>query len=591
MAFNDNVLLNQCSVYIGNTYNTTGTLTKSKLRALSAADKIAIFTTGSQWTELNSYFLYQFEMAANGVKRNGFYDWIMSSQKPGLKNLINVRKMQQGASLIEPFIMGRQISHVFTDFWTISNAWAKGDSGEPSNRFSSGLAYEFILKIVPPQYNGQNLNVLDPAWFAPKQIVLTINATGASYNYESQYQQFKVLEANTDSDSSPTALLIAVVSAQSGAIISSANVLKSGILLPSINNVSDYESWCQNPANYRNIKHVPFWYQTYRTSRSIDSLYKELYAKLLRDNKFYAEFVDLPISERIRQDEDKRQKEFINAFLFQKALPNQDLTNWPNLEKIYAANASTKGDSNLVFPFYQSSSEPVIGYRANMVGVREQLAACGRVKDYSGGTMVLYKPSDRSGLIDKLYEIYRARESSRATAGGANANVIDVYTNSYFAEYLEQAIIDLWKAKYGTDTLRITVNVENGYNEWGFSWKTFKLPVYNIILNVITHKALDDIQLFFSNEFNEPARGNFLMVLDLGQGGTIYPAVLGSNRRVVTNGRLDDLARIDKTFACRMATVTEEITLYSETVTAIVEAPENSYWVENFAMAKPTIVT
>jgi hypothetical protein len=87
---------------------------------------------------------------------------------------------------------------------------------------------------------------------------------------------------------------------------------------------------------------------------------------------------------------------------------------------------------------------------------------------------------------------------------------------------------------------------------------------------------------------NSPGLGKFLLPLDLGSGGTIYPAVLGSNRKQYTTGRIEDLAKIDSTFSCAMENPTIDRTLTSTTTTAVVECPLNSQALVNFGSASPT---
>jgi len=85
-----------------------------------------------------------------------------------------------------------------------------------------------------------------------------------------------------------------------------------------------------------------------------------------------------------------------------------------------------------------------------------------------------------------------------------------------------------------------------------------------------------------------------MLILDIGKpgpkGGTIYPGMIATNRKVRTLGEIEQLARIDPTFACTMENITEEITLISETCTAIVECPANSVWIMGVAAGPPTTV-
>jgi hypothetical protein len=344
----------------------------------------------------------------------------------------------------------------------------------------------------------------------------------------------------------------------------------AGVLLAGGNNVSDWESFCLNRPTIDPRKRVPFWYQTMRRSRAVDSEYKVVFARLMESNEYFRQFGDLPLSERNRQDEEEFQRRWLNSFFFGKKIStNQTLANWQSLEQILTV---TRANSD------PGLGGKVVAYRANMVGVYEQLKACGRVKDLQNNQINLYE------FLGECYRIMRARKSQ-----GRTVDSLDVYMDSQSAADWETAFINYYKQEYG-DIVRI--NIETGSNELGFHWRSFtvKYPV-GVRINLVTHEFFDDIANAMSTE-NIAARGNFALILDMGKpgpkGGTIYPGMIGSNRKMRTLGDLEQLARIDPTFACTMEFVTEEISLTSETCTAVVECPANSLWVENRAPGVPS---
>jgi len=241
---------------------------------------------------------------------------------------------------------------------------------------------------------------------------------------------------------------------------------------------------------------------------------------------------------------------------------------WQNLENITTVTGATV-DPGL--------GGKLVAYRANMVGIYEQMKACGRVKDLGNNALNWYE------FLDEIYRIVRARKSM-----GKPADSIDVFTDSMTAAQMETAVVNYYKAEYG-DILR--VNIDTGSNTLGFSWRSFtvKYPM-GVKINLITHEFFDDIQNAFETE-SIGSRGRFLLILDIGKpgprGGTIYPGMIASNRKQRTLGELENLAKIDTTFACTMEHITEEITLVSETCTAICECPSVSLWIENFSEAVP----
>ncbi len=554
-----------CGISVSNNYDTVGTLTRASLKVLTPTELAALFKTGSTWHEMTALLKTQFEMKACGIRRYGFYDWLMSSNKPGMGKLINIVRRDRGDSLIQPFIMGRQMSVVNIDHWAITNGWANNAyTGETTGPLTAaqqalGAATDRIIRVVT-RYGID----LDAKYFLAKHTVLILDVYGGA----SAVGEWRVLASAAASDASYVDVLVTSQNAGSATNYNPAPTANA-IVLNGINNVNDYEKWCQNSANYNPVKHVPFWYQTRRRARQIDEHYKELFAKLMEDNSYFAEFADVPAAERNRQDELLWQKQFVHSFLFGKPISaNQTLTGWGSLEQITSVSGAT------VDP---GTGGKLIAYRANMIGVYEQLKACSQVKDLQNQTL------NMTEFVDALYNVYRARKSR-----GKNVTEIDVYTDRVTADLVEMGAINLTKAKYG-DIIRI--NIEPGSNEWGFSWKKLRCPEVPFAINVITEETFDDLQTAFYTEDSGDgalaARGRFLMVLDIGNGGSIYPAVLGSNRRVWKTGEIGDLAKLDSTFACVMENPTIETTLTSETVTAIAECPTNSLWIEGIRLQTP----
>lgn len=568
----------QCSVAVSNTYNTTGTLTRSNLGALTPTQIKALFSPSSNvWAESGALLRHQIEMQACGVRRSALYDWIMSSNKTGQSALINKRNVAKGPSLIEPFIIGRQMSVINDDYWYITGNLDATDyaaqagsevltpTGTGSARFITVKSSFSSTLPVDGDFTSGSLNV-NPRFLPGKRIFIFSKNSGTG---AAQITQMKVIQSGTNTDDA-TAIDIECVQEQntSGEIASSASAT-TGLVVIGPNNVHNVESWCYNMVNTNAVKHVPFWYQTMRTARSIDSEYRKIFGNLMADNKWYATFQDIPLAERNRQDEARFQREFVNAFFWGTAISsNQTLANWASLDKIYPVTGASvdPGTGSNVFP---------IAYRANMIGVVPQLQACGQVTDSAGAPLEI-----KAFLETTIYDIFRARESQ-----GRPSRSIDIYTSQLVADQFMTAFMAYSKEKTG-DVVRIQAEGE----VWGFPYRSFKLYYpQGVTVNIITDNWFDDqASAHTSANASNASLGNALYVLDLGSGGSIYPAVLGSSRKQYTSGDINDLAKIDKTYSCAMDNVTIERTLMSQTVTAIVECPKNSIIVHNFSAIQHT---
>jgi len=577
-----------CQVAVQNTYNTTGTATRARVAILSPTQIKALFygqagaDTYAGWHELKSLLKHQIEMQACGIRRSSFYDWLMSSNRPGMGQLINIQRASRGPSLITPFILGRQMSFWNVDHWvTLANVPGSeysapgdgvGENDGPGLPDSPAAGNRVVT--VASSFGGTM--ELHPDYFLPrKRVHIMSRGPGGAF----RITQFKIVQAGRNTSTTLDVELAldqpprtAASPGDARAAFTENPAAAFGILFLGINNVHDVESWAYNMHNVNLEKRVPFWYQTRRVARTIDSAYEEFLAKMMEDNEWYRIFADTPMAERNRQDEAQDRSQWMHSVLFGERIgPNQTLDKWGGLEKIHSLSGAG------VDP---GTGGQFQAFRANMIGILPQLADCGRWTDVAGGAFPI-----NTFLETDIYNIVRARRSQNRPA-----NEIDIYTDETTADEFMTAFIEYSKAKTG-DIARI--NIETGFSEWGFPFRRLKLyKPSGVYVNLITDDVFNDLATaagynafgYGDSPFGVGAAGlgRFLMVLDLGQGGTIYPAVLNSNRKVYRVGELNDLARIDRTFSTIMENPTYRRTLTSTTTTVVVECPANSLVVGNF---------
>lgn len=564
----------QCETVISNNYDTVGTVTRATLARLKPSDVKALFTDGTKWNEMASMLRTQFEMQACGVKRNGMYDWLMSSQRPGMGKLIQAVKRDKGPSLIQPFILGRQNSIVNPDYFVLTSGCPKSGYTTHASTVASTPGTSMTGPLdVSSGYSGSDRIVrviagyglpLDSKLFNPGTVVYILNrSTGGT----AQHGAWKVVSATVAADSSFIDVGLVTLNAFDTSLADTTPY--TGMLIAGLNNVHDVEKWCYNPVNQNNIKYVPFWYQTTRRVRSVDSEYRAVFKKLMEDNDWFAAFQDLPLAERNRQDEAEYQRRVVHTMFFGRPISQYQVlegsSNWTSLDAIQTFGSGT------VDP---GTGGITVAYRANLVGFYEQFKACSRVFDYQNGALNI-----ATFLESKIFDIVRARESQ-----GRDATSIDIYTDSTSADEFLVAFIAYAKDKL-SDIVRI--NVEEGKNdELGFSWRSFRcFKPQGVVVNIIVHRFFDDLlnTLDTLSTGSQASRGRVLAVLDLGKGGSMYPAVLASNRKNYRSGEIEELAKVDTSYACVMENPTIDRSLTSETLTAIVEAPLNSGWYENFS--------
>lgn len=579
--------VDQCSPVIGSNFDTCGTVTLSTIDHLSKDDLDAIFRTDGQWKDLTAWFFHSMEMKACGVRKYFWYDWIMANaERSAFRSAFNAAvmagsKVVRGQGLLEPFVKARQVSVVNRGYWKMENSIRVAEyAATPTTNQAIGDITDGPLEAttggqavirVSARHNIPN----DSNEFLPGKVIhlFTVSATGVH-----QISSYKIVDSA--SDDSLTYIDLLVVSENAGssspffqaATTGASNT--SGVIVPGINNVNDYEKWCHNRPNIDPRKMVPFWYQTYRETRCVDAEYMEVYQRLLVANPAFKEFGDLDMAERNRQDEHEAQKAFVNAFFFQKPISaNQTLSNWESLEDI-----ST---------FTEVDLAPGLGgklkaKRANWVGVVEQLRACGRVKDLYGNQLNLEE------FFAEIRQIAKARRSQ-----GRKVTHIDVWMSELMRKQFYLGMIAYYKQIFGSDNLQFNFQLGQNNEDLGITFDTYQvLYPSNVKINVISDE-------FFDDWYDEGAAiseqlgwaHNLILILDIGkpgpQGGTIYYAQVAANRKTYTSAKIEELARLDKNFRCVMETTSQEQTLQSETGMPVVECPLNSLWIQGVRLMPP----
>lgn len=553
----------QCSVVTNNTYNTTGSLTRATLAVLTPTQALAMFSNGTTYNPMEAYIAHQLEMSMCGIKREGFYDWIMSSLKDR-SALWKPQSVARGPSIIQPFILAMQDSVLNDEDWTITGGYRAAGSGNApfsdtgttytassTGPLSSVSGGDRIIRVAP-----KYTLTVDAQYFIPqyKVVIQSLSSAGTT-----QTSVYRILDSAHEAATPPTyvdILLKAETDNNASAWFNSAPTSGVVRLLPP--NIMDVEAFCKNRINVNTKKQVPFWVQTIRKARKVSSEYTKVRSQLLKDNAWYAKFIDLDDSERNRQDEIKYRRELVNALLFQEPISsNQTLALWGSLTQVTSLSGAT------VDP---GTGSQLIGYKANLVGLLPQLRACGQALDYQNAALNI-----KTWVESYIYNIYRAR----ASGAKPNAESVDVYTDSDTAAQVEVAFIDWYADRFGaTNQIQIDAYKTQGSNDFGFSWRSFKVPTKpaGVTINIITSMAFDDLKNALGSTYEQA--GRYLWTCDFG--GSIYPAIVASNRKVHTVGELNDLARIDSTFACTMENPTETVTMTSETLTFIVECPLRS---------------
>ena len=234
-----------CNVVVGNNFDTHGTITRAQIASLTPAQLVTLFKPGGLFADMDAWFATQFEMQTCGIKRNGMYDWLMSSAKQ-VKSLLSVQKMEKGPSLLFPFIMGRQMSVVNNDYFALSNGWQQNvytalvTGPLTSTDLALGSSTDRIIRVIT-RYGID----LSAEWFnSTDRIHIFTRPAGVS-----QMGQWKVLAAEVDPVNLAYVDVLIHDENQGSSVPYNTTPGASsnpGIVLRATNNVNDYESYCAN---------------------------------------------------------------------------------------------------------------------------------------------------------------------------------------------------------------------------------------------------------------------------------------------------------------------------------------------------------
>ena len=494
---------------------------------------------------MSSLLATQLELKMCGSRVNGLYDLLMANARP-MGKLINKQTVRGGYDEIQPFILASQKSIINAEFWEVIG--------------SIGTTTTATFYVV-----NRNGIELDPQWFVVGNYIYIASRTAGGSSARTAWEITQAV-ATTFSGTNVLAITASGRSSASYSTINQTALPTRGVLVRGTNNINDFEQWCHNRPALNPNKRVPFWLQTSRYTLCSDQLYEETFARLVKNNEYFRLFGDVPLAERNRQLGEIAQREWLNSFFWNTRLnSNQTLSLYRSLPQI-----STYSSSDLYLP---GSEGRCVGFRANAVGVYEQLLECGRVKDLQGQDLNLLE------LFDEIYQLVRVRDQMGTSM---DTHQIDILTDTTTAYLFELAMIAYYNTQYAG---LARVNVTPGeMGDLGLKWNSYRLLwPQGVTLNVITHFYFDDLAAAATVSGMEGS-GKFMWLLDW---PGVYPGIAGSNRKQFTSGALQDLAKIDEAFACVMERPTSTVTLNSTTWTAVVDCPQSSLVIENFSSRQP----
>lgn len=565
-------LFNRCAPAVSTNIESCGAVTACTAKQVTSADLATIYgSSDSTYRILGNLVSADFLGKAVGVRQNGLYDFLQANKRVMGGKRLSVQQVNGGLWEISPFIkMGRK-RQLNTEYWTVR-----------MNQVIPGMGYDQIQNISVKIYS-QGTAPADPRWFPPGLRVFVNGRNPGSPGGDTTYRlAFEVVTATETGTDQYGKFIIATLKPQNQASVfrsSSSDAIQKkskiptpmaigdslGLLLRGTPNVSDYESFCAEIPGLNNNQLLPFWIETTRYSICEDELTQKYLSALRDSNPFFKEFGDVPQVELNRQIIEDYQRRYANAFFFNKPLPNQTLAAYDQL-------------SQIVVPSTSSLNIPIegkcIGRKANATGIYEQLGECGRVVDLEAETLDLNK------LFNSLYRLQRERE-----AAGTKADIIELFTDSFYANQFIIGMVNYFKTKYGSDVFRLTMQLNQGGEQgpFGFRFYKFTLDYPQVELRIVTHRMFDDM-LAAHKAAGFESSGRMLWAIDW---QNVYQGIIDSNTVTNKTGDLKQLAAVDDSYACVMKVPSRTTKLTSTTYTAVLEAETTSFVLENLGSAAP----
>lgn len=512
--------------------------------------------TSGRWRIMGSLLETDIVAKAANIQENPLYTFIRAYAEDWGTAQIGTRpRGRSGLVDVMPFIIVDRDNHINVNYWK----WTfSAGSGTAPN----GKTYD-IRGIAESQ---TGIPASDQ-WF-PDNIVVHIS--GVSAGGTATKTKWLVIDSAVSGNT--TVLYLRSQNAASSLSGAKLGTPASGVLVRGLNNISPYESHCDQIPKLNTKSTFLAFMQSTRWSLCNDEITAEYLRLVMEGNPLYKKYYHVEQQEFNRQVTADFQNRMVHEFLFGKSLPNQTEELWPNLEVIESFTDGSTGN----YIYLPNVEGKCVGRRASVKGVYEQLAECGRVVDLQGD--VVNFPE----LQTALYELYRARKSS----GVPNPEIIEVITDSAYKVQFVQAMYRYLKAR-SEDTIRFAGDMSEKTTQLGFAYQDFKLDYpAGVTLRVVSHIALDDFvnagRLAGGAALENASR--WMLILDW---STIKMANIQSDSVDLRTGDIKRLAEINGDAFCRMKVPQRSIKHYSLLFTVIVTNPLNSLWLENFSFAVP----
>ncbi len=521
------------------------TLTRASIRAMTPQD-----FEDQEFKEvgMDRIIAQTKEARMTGVKESGLTDLLLSRFAP-------IRKVNMGqqASIIAPFILVPQRHNINANYFEVVAGAATTGAGTGTIPAS---AWDLTIRNAQSQYSS-NLAHVENYFLPGRYIVVLMKDSVTGTGRSLQYKILASVNANSGGverakltlEPNYTAAGWSGLSSNEKAVYNPTH----GLVIPLANSVSNYESWCYQDPSENTTKLLAYWLQTVRETHC----YNDEYLKALNSpltSEFFKKFRQLPLAQQKKRQGMLAERAFHNTVFFGQRINE---------------NQTPEGYTTLPTVTDPQDDTCTLEYKANTLGIREQLSDCGRVTDMAGAAL------DFDTIKALLNPLKRHREID-----SGSISRIDVLTDRHTKSNIQSLMIDYYKRKYGMETQRFyQVGQKLSFQNIAlFEYDVYEFPDEGVELAVITHTYFDDHLAAFPTA--DKSRGRYLMFIDwtdvqIGLAGT------------ASASRQTNIA--DALYQCVITPNVKHYQLSSKTFAVMIHDPNRHAIIENFSDVCPTM--
>ena len=329
----------------------------------------------------------------------------------------------------------------------------------------------------------------------------------------------------------------------------------NGIVVNLSNHISDYDSYCHNQPVNNSVRLKAYWPQTFRFTWTWDDLQEEYLKRIFSGdvNVYLQKFQELPLVKQNQEAFTLYRKKWLNTVFYGDRIDeNQTVEGYQNLPRVVDPNPNSAGS--------------FIHYDTQLIGIRPQLANCGRVFDMRGAAL------DVNFLEGVLEFVRRHRETNvvgsvSEIVGMANRKVANQFKTLMTRVYQRKYDID-WQRHYSAD--------EPIVFDGNILWRrvSYEFEDIDVMFTLYVENYFTDHKENFTG--NLVSRGNAIWILDWSD---ISYGVFETN----AVRRTDPDPETNPDYRCRIKTIKTMHELRSETGTVLIGDENRHAIVENFS--------